>query len=344
MKKTIAFIILITFICSFSGCSNQSKAVIKEEDIHAICELATLKCYYNNVAQIDKKKDNIFQKDRKMWIEYEGVATIGVDMSQIKIETSGNTITITMPEAELLSLGVNTDTFGEKLVVSSDKGWFDSKINSEEQNQAMLKGDEEMEKALQQPVLEQIRTVVKAKDTEGDIVRYQNDQVTSQKVISEEEEQFTYRSWMKVKSVESALGYTSVLLDLDAILYPKTEEDRWENIGKEFAANLSTYWKLFSGFDGTTVSECDTRIRTFLNSRYEDDREDNAITLRTTGTDETAYYVLRTHNEDVRKVTGGTAEKLEDSAWLIRAEQSEVRITLGASDQRYYYEKGAKNE
>ena len=61
-------------------------------------------------------------------------------------------------------------------------------------------------------------------------------------------------------------------------------------------------------------------------------------------TDETAYYVLRTHNEDVRKVTGGTAEKLEDSAWLIRAEQSEVRITLGASDQRYYYEKGAKNE
>lgn len=204
--------------------------------------------------------------------------------------------------------------------------------------------DEEMEKALQQPVLEQIRTVVKAKDTEGDIVRYQNDQVTSQKVISEEEEQFTYRSWMKVKSVESALGYTSVLLDLDAILYPKTEEDRWENIGKEFAANLSTYWKLFSGFDGTTVSECDTRIRTFLNSRYEDDREDNAITLRTTGTDETAYYVLHTHNEDVRKVTGGTAEKLEDSAWLIRAEQSEVRITLGASDQRYYYEKGAKNE
>lgn len=199
-----------------------------------------------------------------------------------------------------------------------------------------------MEKALQQPVLEQIRTVVKAKDTEGDIVRYQNDQVTSQKVISEEEEQFTYRSWMKVKSVESALGYTSVLLDLDAILYPKTEEDRWENIGKEFAANLSTYWKLFSGFDGTTVSECDTRIRTFLNSRYEDDREDNAITLRTTGTDETAYYVLRTHNEDVRKVTGGTAEKLEDSAWLIRAEQSEVRITLGASDQRYYYEKGRK--
>ena len=46
----------------------------------------------------------------------------------------------------------------------------------------------------------------------------------------------------------------------------------------------------------------------------------------------------------VEKVTGGTAEQLEDSAWLIRAEKSEVTITLGAADHRYYYEKGAKNK
>lgn len=38
-----------------------------------------------------------------------------------------------------------------------------------------------MEKALQQPVLEQIRTVVKAKDTEGDIVRYQNVRLQARK-------------------------------------------------------------------------------------------------------------------------------------------------------------------
>jgi len=112
------------------------------------------------------------------------------------------------------------------------------------------------------------------------------------------------------------------------------------DIAKSGYVNLILSNKSLHGDDKEMI----TARRTFLNSRYEDDREDNAITLRTTGTDETAYYVLRTHNEDVRKVTGGTAEKLEDSAWLIRAEQSEVRITLGASDQRYYYEKGAKNE
>lgn len=204
--------------------------------------------------------------------------------------------------------------------------------------------EEEVKKALQQPILEQVRTVIKDQDTEGDIIGYQNDTITNQKVITEESDQFTYRSWLKVKSVESALGYTSVLLDLDHVIYPKTEEDRWEKIIKEFAANLSTYWQPFSGFDGTTVSECDSKIRTFLNSRYEDGREGNIITLKATGTDETASYVLRTHNETVKKVVGGTAERLEDSAWLIRAEKSEVTITLGAADQRYYYEKGADKE
>ena len=204
--------------------------------------------------------------------------------------------------------------------------------------------EDEVNKALQQPILEQVRTVVKDQDTKGDIIGYQNETITNQKVITEESDQFTYRSWMKVKSVESALGYTSVLLDLDNVIYPKTEDDRWEKIVKDFSAKLATYWQPFSGFDGTTVSDCDSRIRTFLNSCYEDERKDNTITLKTTGTGETAYYVLRTHNETVTKVTGGTAEKLEDSAWLIRAEKSEVTITLGSSDQRYYYEKGAKSE
>ncbi len=50
-----------------------------------------------------------------------------------------------------------------------------------------------------------------------------------------------------MKSIESALGYASVELDLSRVIYPKTEEDRWEKIVKEFASNLGTYWQPFSG-------------------------------------------------------------------------------------------------
>lgn len=204
--------------------------------------------------------------------------------------------------------------------------------------------EQEMETALQQSALGSVRTVVKSKDTAGDLVSYLDAQTTQQKIVTEDTGRFTYRSWMKMKSIESALGYASVELDLSRVIYPKTEEDRWEKIVKEFASNLGTYWQPFSGFDGTTVSTCDSRIRTFLNLRCEDEREGDTITLKTTGTEKTAYYVIRTHNESVEKVTGGTAEKLEDSAWLIRAEKSEVTITLRASDRRYYYEEGVKNE
>lgn len=204
--------------------------------------------------------------------------------------------------------------------------------------------EQEMETALQQSALGSVRTVVKSKDTAGDLVSYLDAQTTQQKIVTEDTGRFTYRSWMKMKSIESALGYASVELDLSRVIYPKTEEDRWEKIVKEFASNLGTYWQPFSGFDGTTVSTCDSRIRTFLNLRCEDEREGDTITLKTTGTEKTAYYVIRTHNESVEKVMGGTAEKLEDSAWLIRAEKSEVTITLRASDRRYYYEEGVKNE
>ena len=80
MKRIFSILLVLVMALSISACGKKSDAELKVEDIHAICELSTIKCYYNNVAQIDKKKDNIFQKDRKMWIEYEGEAVLGIDM------------------------------------------------------------------------------------------------------------------------------------------------------------------------------------------------------------------------------------------------------------------------
>ena len=45
--------------------------------VRAICDLATLKTYYHNVAKIKKDKGWILQKDRELWIEYTGMTTIG---------------------------------------------------------------------------------------------------------------------------------------------------------------------------------------------------------------------------------------------------------------------------
>ena len=120
MKRVFAIALLAVLIITLSACGKEkTDPALKEEDIRAVCELATLECYYNNVAKIEKKAATIFQKDRKMWIEYEGVAKIGIDMSELDVSISGNTITMTIPKAKILSLKPNEETLNNKSYVSS---------------------------------------------------------------------------------------------------------------------------------------------------------------------------------------------------------------------------------
>lgn len=149
MKRVLSiFLVLITAFC-LSSCGEKNTTELKVEDIHAICELATIKCYYNNVAKIVKKKDNILQKDREMWIEYEGEAILGINMDKVEIEILGDNINITMPKAEILSIKPNKKTLNKKsYVISEDGVIFKNKITTEDQEEAVKKGQKEMKKAI----------------------------------------------------------------------------------------------------------------------------------------------------------------------------------------------------
>ena len=146
MKRVIAIVLLLVVLCSLSACAEKKTKELRVEDIRAICELATVECYYNNVAKINKKADNIFQVDRTMWIEYEGKATIGIKMSDVVIEVVGDTVSIKMPDAEVLS----TDyTFKEDSYITSSDGWlWPNKISTEEQQAGVIEGQEAMKEAI----------------------------------------------------------------------------------------------------------------------------------------------------------------------------------------------------
>ena len=150
MKRLLATILFVVSIITLCACAEEEIVpVLKEEDIRAVCELATLECYYNNVAKIEKKASNIFQKDRKMWIEYEGVARIGIDMREMTISITGNTITMTMPKAKILSIKPNKEKLNEDSYVSSADGWLiKNPVTVEEQEDAIAKGQQEMETAV----------------------------------------------------------------------------------------------------------------------------------------------------------------------------------------------------
>lgn len=187
--------------------------------------------------------------------------------------------------------------------------------------------------------MQRVRTVIGNVDTTSDVVGYVNNQVTRQNTLIDGYEH-TFRQDLRIRSVETALGYTSILADVSKAAYPQSDEDGWEKLSEKLMANTITYWKPFSVFSGTTVSQSDSRIRRFLSLNYEEvaNESNNKILIHASEGDETAWFVLRTNGEVISDVAGGTYEEIEDNVWLIGMEESSILITLQPSNTLFYYE------
>ncbi len=85
------------------------------------------------------------------------------------------------------------------------------------------------------------------------------------------------------------------------------------------------------------MSECDIRLRRFLGLDFEDSRTGDTIRLRANETGGPVWFLLRTHQEAVKSVEGGTFTKLEDGAFLIEVTAEEASIELEPAEKRYYY-------
>ena len=70
--KKIQMILVVALSCvmCFCGCGKE-KQTVDFSGIKSICELATLKCYYHNVAKSTKEKGSglahLGEKERKFW-------------------------------------------------------------------------------------------------------------------------------------------------------------------------------------------------------------------------------------------------------------------------------------
>lgn len=148
-KQIVVLLLLISMLSVFSGCG--SKEVIEEPEVEfnvsetqlqSICKLATLKCYYNNVAKTTLE-GNVLQRDSKLWIEYSGTVNMGVDFSKVTLEVDGNRLYITMPDAEVLSVG--DPEISEDSYYLSEQGIFSAIITAEDERDAFIKAQDNME-------------------------------------------------------------------------------------------------------------------------------------------------------------------------------------------------------
>lgn len=183
---------------------------------------------------------------------------------------------------------------------------------------------------------EDVRTVVVSDDdSTSPIISYAGENITQQKVTSAGITH-TFSDDLKLRSMETAIGYSNITLDLLSVTYPETEQDSWEKMLRKLSPNLTTFWKPFEAFTHTTLSESDQRIRRFLAIDYEQERQDDNITVRVKNFDQQAWFVLRLNGETVKSVKGGTSTKIEDGAYLICAEKDEITIKVGRKSGMYY--------
>ncbi len=159
MKKNLPSIVagaicLVAVLCLIvipNG--NEGKNNVRLSDyssVNTICELATLRSYYHNVAMYEKTPDggNKFVNDvllwpfgeytkigyKQFWLEYSGIVETGIDASQIKINDpdANGVVKVYVPEAKVLSVYADEESLTEPI---SENGWFTS-ISGKEKTEA----------------------------------------------------------------------------------------------------------------------------------------------------------------------------------------------------------------
>lgn len=180
-----------------------------------------------------------------------------------------------------------------------------------------------------------IRTVVGEYEEDLQVFSWLTDKITLQNATSSAYKH-SYKDSFRLKGLQTALAYSNVQADIYRILWPETEKDEWEKLAEKLASNIDTYWKPFSSFDKTTISESDARVRNFLNGRLESTKNADRISIRTEGYSGKAYAILRTHGEKLTKMSGGSFEQIEKDAYLLKLTSDTAELTLKAETELYY--------
>ena len=187
-------------------------------------------------------------------------------------------------------------------------------------------------------IFSDVRTICKAYDEEQPVFSWLTDWITTQ-AITMNGYQYTYKDDFRLKSIQTALGYSNVQVDLYQVIWLQKREDEWEVVSEKLASNISTYWNPFSVFEKTTITESDTRVRRFLNESVTSSRKADKISIKVENFNEDAWIMLRTHGEKIESMKNGNWEKIEDDAYLPHLTSSQATVTLKSDTELYYSEK-----
>lgn len=183
--------------------------------------------------------------------------------------------------------------------------------------------------------LDSVETMTGPRETTDALISYYTDAILYQGVTADGFTH-TYSQDLRIRAVETALGYSNILLDMKRVTCPEEDAPHWEVLSEDFSSNINTYWNRFSAFDKTTLSESNKRARTFLAMDYAVSRKGGSITVESSNRNGDAWFLLRTHSESIRDITGGIYQQVEKNVYLICAQEDHLEIGF-ESDNRMIY-------
>ena len=93
---------------------NKIDTAVIESSLNDIAELSTVEYNYTNMGVFENHKEFYGWKipftTSKFVISYEGTIKAGIDFSKVKVEVNEKTITVTVPDAAVLSHTINYDS------------------------------------------------------------------------------------------------------------------------------------------------------------------------------------------------------------------------------------------
>lgn len=137
--------VLMLLCCACGKKEEEAQLQLQETQMKSICELATMECYYHNVAKYKEEDAEgflLWKKDKHFWMEYTGVVKLGVDASLVTIDVNGNEVSITIPPARVMSCVVDEDSLNEDAIIVGKKS---ADVKAEDQTQAFKEAQSRME-------------------------------------------------------------------------------------------------------------------------------------------------------------------------------------------------------
>lgn len=166
MKKLISLIVSLVSIVLCTSCEAKTQPIEMQpqtSQMKSICELATLECYYHTVAKYYEKDAEgfIWKKDRKFWVEYSGIVTVGIDTSLLKMEIKDNLVTITIPEAEIQACKVDERSLSQESFIVDKNS---AAVLAEHQQAAYKDAQQKLEEAARNDITLLTNAKIRAKE------------------------------------------------------------------------------------------------------------------------------------------------------------------------------------